>query len=48
MGSCGLAVEVWVVDRMVKRRERSVGGCESSMIEECVAMKRGMQSELLI
>lgn len=28
---------------MVKRRERRVGGCENSIIEECIWSKRGME-----
>lgn len=28
---------------MVKRRERRVGGCEKSIIEECIWSKRGME-----
>ena len=28
---------------MVKRRERRVGGCEKSIVEECIWSKRGME-----
>ena len=28
---------------MVKRRERRVGGCEKSIVEECVWSTRGME-----
>ena len=28
---------------MVKRRERRVGGCEGSIVEECIWLKRGME-----
>lgn len=31
---------------MVKRRERRVGGCEKSIVKECIWSKRGMEEAL--
>ena len=35
-------MEVCIEERIVKRRERRVGGCERSIVEECILLKRGI------